>query len=312
MMRLRLAGLFAAALAIVPFTTSASDQDDALRLAKRVASQSGFVDATVTLHAAPKDFPASIPLPQAALLGSIVQTVRPGISGRGGGRTAGATVTTTTTVGTTTALVAQPVTFYYDAPSGRDAVVAAYDAALARAGWKAVPDIMSRMQMPQGGFTLPFPAIKSWCSPGERTTALNLINAADATGFDLSVASSDHRASFQCGDGPSPFDAFRERSPLPTFTAPSGVKITAGGPATDGTTTAARLESNLGIRTVFEAFAKQLSDAGWTGSASMGTDTARTQTFKKTIDGTPYVTLLAVYALDATHYVALADVSDVK
>ena len=106
---------------------------------------------------------------------------------------------------------------------------------------------------------------------------------------------------------------FTRRSPLPTFTAPSGIRITSSGPATDGTTTAARIESSLGTGAVFDAFAKQLIDAGWAAaSASIGTPATRTQTFKKTVDGTPYVTLLALYALDATHFVALADVSNVE
>jgi hypothetical protein len=46
-------------------------------------------------------------------------------------------------------------------------------------------------------------------------------------------------------------------------------------------------------------------------STSISTDTTRTQTFKKTVDSTPYVALLALYAFDATHYVAVADVSNV-
>ncbi len=185
--------------------------------------------------------------------------------------------------------------------------------ALTQAGWKPAPDIRSRFGMPQGGFSLPFPQIKTWCSPSEPRTAIAVMNASDATGFDVSVASSDRGTAFQCSDAPSPFDDFARRSPLPTFTAPGGITITASGPATDGTTTAARLESKLGLAVVFDAFAKQLTTAGWTPSgAAASAPATRTQAFAKTVDGTPYVTLLAIYALDATHYVALADVSDVK
>ena len=301
MTRLRLAGLVAAAFALVPLVAAASDQDDALRLAQRIASRSGFVDATVTLHAVPKDFPATIPLPKATLLGSVVETVRRGtFMSSSGGNTVG-----------TTMVVTQPVMLYYDAPAGRDAAVTAYEATLMQAGWKPAPDIQRRFPIPQGGFSLPFPTIKLWCSPAEPRAAPSITNAQDASGFDLSVASSDRGTAFQCSDGPSPFDDFRRRSPLPTFTAPAGVTITASGPTSDGSITAARIESALGIRAVFDAFAKQLIDAGWAAGASMGTDTTRTQTFKKTVDGTAYVTLLALYALDATHYAAVADVSNV-
>ncbi len=303
MTRPRLAGLVAAVIAFVPLAGAASDQDDALRLAQRIASRAGFVEATVTLHAPPKSLPASIPLPKATLLGSVVEAVRQGTFSTSGG--------TTATV--TSVAAGPPVLLYYDAPAGRDAAVAAYETVLTQAGWRPAPDIRGRFPIPQGGFTLPFPTIKIWCSAGEPRTALSITNAEDASGFDLSIASSTRGTAFQCSEGPSPFDGFMRRSPLPTFTAPSGIKITASGPATDGTTTAARIESSLGLPAVFDAFAKQLVGAGWAAaSESISTPTTRTQTFKKTVDGTAYVTLLAAYALDATHYVALADVSNVS
>jgi hypothetical protein len=303
MTRLRLAGLVAAAIAFVPLAAAASDQDDALRLAQRIASRGGFTEATVTLHAPPKNIPASIPLPKATLLGSVVETVRRGTFSSSSGSTA-----TVTTIA-----AGPPVLLYYDAPAGRDAAVAAYESALAQAGWKPAPDIRRRFPIPQGGFTLPFPTIKLWCSAGEPRTALSITNAQDATGFDLSIASSDRGTAFQCSDGPTPFDDyFQRRSPLPTFTAPSGITMTASGPASDGSTTGARIESSLGLPAVFEAFAKQLRDAGWAAAAaSTSTPATRTQTFSKTVDGKAYVALLALYALDGTHYVALADVSNV-
>ncbi len=302
MMRLRLAGLVAAALALIPIVAAASDQDDALKLAQRVASRGGFSDATVTLHAAPKNFPATVPLPKATLLGSVVEVPRHGTytSVSGGGTAVGNTM-----------VVTQPTMLYYDAPAGRDAAIAAYEAALAQAGWKPAPDARRRFPMPQGGFTLPFPKLTQYCSPGEPRTALTIVNAQDATGFDLSVLSAGGGVELQCSDGPSPFDVFLPRSPLPTFTAPAGITIVSSGPASDGSTTGARIESTLGLAAVFKAFAKQLRDAGWapgTGTSGAGTCT---QTFTKTDGGRPYVTLLAVYGLDATHYVALADVSSV-
>ncbi|MDQ6942565.1 MAG: hypothetical protein M3169_08650 [Candidatus Eremiobacteraeota bacterium] len=304
MTRLRLAGLVAAVLALAPLGAAASDQDDALRLAQRIASRNGFAEATVTLHAAPKNLPTSVPLPKATLLGSVVETVRQGMFTMSSGGTA----TTTTSVA-----AAPPMLLYYDAPAGRDATVSAYEAALMQAGWKPAPDFRRRFPIPQGGFTLPFPTIKLWCSAAEPRTAISITNADDASGFDLSIASSSRGTAFQCSDAPSPFDDFQRRSPLPTFTAPSGITITASGPASDGSTTGARIESKLGLAAVFDAFAKQLADAGWAAaSASIGTPATRTQTFKKTVDGTSFVALFALYALDATHYVALADVSDVK
>ena len=304
MMRLRLAGLVAAALAVVPLTAAASDQDDALRLAERVASRGQYQDAVVTLHAPPKNLPASIPLPKATLLGSVVETIRQQSFMSAGGRT---------TAGTTSP-VTQPMTLYYDAPAGRDAVLAAYDAALRQAGWKAPPE--SRRQFPNlqsGGFA--FSALsetKRWCS-ADAHSSITVVNGKEPAAFDVYYMSGSPGVDLQCGEGPSPFDAFMQRSPLPTFTAPSGVTITSSGPASDGSTTGARIESALGLTAVFDGFAKQLRDAGWaSASASISTPATRTQTFKKTVDGTAYVTLLAVYALDATHFVALADVSNVR
>ncbi len=303
MSALRLAGLVAAAFAFLPLAAAASDQDDALRLAQRIASRGGFVDAAVTLHAVPQNFPATIPLPKATLLGSVVEVVRQGsyTTVSGGGNTVGNTMVLT-----------QPTMLYYDAPAGRDAAVAAYEAALAQAGWKPAPDMRRRFPIPQGGFTLPFPKLAQYCSPGEPRAALTITNAQDATGFDLAVLSAGRGVDLQCSDGPSPFDVFVPRSPLPTFTAPGGITITSSGPASDGSTTGARIQSSLGLAVVFEAFAKQLIDAGWTPGTATSGATTRTQTFSKTVDGTLYVTLLAVYALDAAHYVALADVSNLK
>jgi len=300
--RLRLAGLVAAVITFVPLAAAGADQDDALRLAQRIASRGGFMEATVTLHAPPKSLPSSVPLPKATLLGSVVETARQGAySTSGGGRVVSNLVATT------------PVMLYYDAPAGRDATVTAYEAALAQAGWKPAPDIRRRFPIPQGGFTITFPTIKMWCSAGEPRTAISITNADDTSGFDLSVASLNRGAAFQCSDAPSPFDDFVRHSPLPTFIAPAGITITSSGPPSDGSTTAARIESSLGTGAVFDAFAKQLTDAGWAAaSASIGTPATRAQTFKKTVNGTPYVTLLALYALDATHFVAVADVSNVK
>jgi len=302
-MRLRLAGVFAAALVVVPLATVASDQDDALRLAQRIAGRGQYMEAAVVLHAPPKELPASVPLPKATLLGSVVETIRQSSFVSAGGRNSAVTVSAVT----------QPMMLYYDAPAGRDAVVAAYDSALQQAGWKAPPENRRRFPMPSGGFSYSaFPETKRWCSPDAHST-ISVINAKDPGAFDVSYLSGGAGVDLQCGDGPSPFDAFMQRSPLPTFTAPAGVTIVSSGPASDGSTTGARIESGLGLGAVFDAFAKQLRDAGWApASPSTGGPATRTGTFQKVVDGTPFVTLLAVYALDATHFVALADVSNQK
>jgi hypothetical protein len=300
MMRgLRLAGTVAAVLVLAPFAAAASDQDDALRLAERVASRGGFIEAAVTLHGTPKDFPSSIPLPKATLLGSVVESVRQG---------GWVSVSGSAPNNSTTFTVSHPVMIYYDAPSGREAAVAAYEKSLRDAGWKPQP-AQRHFPFPQGGFQMTFPQVKGWCSPAGAHTAVTIIDAQGTTGFDLNVLSAGRGVDLQCSDAPTPFDDMIPRSPLPTFTAPAGITITASGPATDGSTTGARIESKLGIAAVFEAFAKQLRDAGWTGGATTSAAGTRTQTFTKTDGGKPYVTLLAIYALDATHYVALTDVS---
>ncbi len=300
MMRgLRLAGLIAAALVLQPFTAAASDQDDALALAQRIASRGGFAQAAVMLHALPKNLPAGIPLPHAMLLGSVVDTVRQRSGSTGNSAT-----------GTTFVVVPeQPMMLYYDAPDGRDRVEASYEAALRQAGWQPAPDMRSRLPIPQGGFTMQFPKITQYCSPGEPRAIVSIGMTDAPAGLDVTVLSGGHAVELQCGNQPSPFAMFQRQSPLPTFTAAAGISISSSGPTSDGSTTGARIESTLGLAAVFEAFAKQLRDAGWSAGPATSAPTTRTQTFSKTVDGKPYTTLLAFYALDATHFVALADVS---
>lgn len=289
MTRLRLAGLAAAALALIPLLAAANDQDDALKLAARVVSF-GIGGATVTLHAVPKELPSSVPLPQAALLGSIAYNVATSVNGNVG-------------------VVGRPLALYYDAPGNRDAVVRTYDATLRRAGWKVVPQ-ERRFSMPRGGFEIQLPTVYAWCSPG---APLMMVNAdlpqADQAALNVHVTTDARSAAVACGEHPQfPYDGF-PKSPLPTFSAANGVTIDHSGPALDGTTTGARITSSLGLDAVFESFAKQLRDAGWTPQAAAASPGNRSQTFTKTAEATPYVALLSIYALDATHFVALTDVS---
>ena len=76
------------------------------------------------------------------LLGSVVQTIRQSSIASAGGRSSAVTVSAVT----------QPMMLYYDAPAGRDAVLAAYDNPLQQAGWKAPPENRRRFPMPSGGF----------------------------------------------------------------------------------------------------------------------------------------------------------------
>ncbi|HEY6236105.1 MAG TPA: hypothetical protein VIW69_13470, partial [Candidatus Elarobacter sp.] len=116
MTRLRLAGMVAAALALAPLVAAASDQDDALKLAARAASM-GLEKATVLLHALPADFPPSIPLPKATLLGSVAAS--PVTERMRGG----------------TVVHGHSASLYYDVPGTRDAVAHAYRDTLRAAGW---------------------------------------------------------------------------------------------------------------------------------------------------------------------------------
>jgi hypothetical protein len=305
---LRLAGTVAAALMIVPVYASASDQDDALRLAQRLATMGGVMRATVALHALPKNFPSSVPLPKATLLGSVSDETqsagaRPStrVSAVSGG-TAGWTVAPS-----------RPVALYYET-ADRAATVTAYDNALRAAGWTQL-DMAKSFPFPRGGFvSTEFPRYDAWCSPGPPETALVISTPArDATALDVSVTAEDGAGQGACKALSGPEAMFAEmmrRSPLPALNASSGVTIERGGPATDGSTSGARVTSSLGLAAVFESFAKQLRDAGWALRSDAGSSGVRAQTFAKTVDGTPYVVLLTVYPLDATHYVALIDLSN--
>jgi hypothetical protein len=295
MMRRLRPAVVAAGFFIFPLIATASEQQDALRLAQRIAAQ-GTPGTTVRLRAAPAVLPASVPLPKAALLGSVATDI-------GGNRGPGAVH------------AGYRITLYFD-PSNRAAAVTAYENALRAAGWKAV-DMMARLTIPHGGFTAHSPELIAWCSPREGSASI-LITAppSDASVLDVNVEIGSMLAGMRCGaetrDSRSvtavSFEAPFAKSPLPEFAAGSGLTIDDSGPAV-GSMTEARVTSSLGLAAVFERFAKQLRDAGWAPGASASADTLRSQTFTKTAEGKPAVALLAVHALDATHYFALADVT---
>ncbi len=290
----RLAGMVAAALAIVPLAAAASDQDDALRLAARAANPSGMGTATVTLHAPPAELPPSIPLPKGSLLGSIRHDVGP--------------------LGSTAFGALWSDTLYYDVPN-RDAVVKDYEDALRAAGWKHA-DLDKMLSGVPGGVAVRIPELDTWCSPGEPRAGVTLVKSrTDAAALDVMVGLGGF-SFFACsGEGAT----IRQQvlaaatgalsKSLPRFTASPGVTIDVTGPATDGSTTGARITSSLGSAAVFDSLAKQVVAAGWTAKGATATDGLSSQTFTKSVDGTSYTALLTVYALDATHYVALADVS---
>ncbi len=291
----RLAGMVAAAFAILPLAAAASDQDDALRLAARAANPSGLGTATVTLHATPAGFPSSIPLPKGTLVGSIRHDVGP--------------------VGSTANGTLWSNTLYYDVQN-RDAAVKDYEDALRAAGWKHV-DLDALLQR-RAGVTLQIPELNAWCSPGEPRAGVTIVKPrTDDAALDVTVglggfnffACSDEGATLRQQVTAATTTVAQSKSPLPAFTSTPGVTIDMTGPATDGSTTGARITSTLGAAPVFDSLARQLLAAGWAGKRVAAAEGLSSQTFTKSIDGTQYTALLTVYALDATHFIALADVS---
>lgn len=295
-MRARLAGIVAAALALVPLAAAADDRADALKLAQRLAEPGGMGTAIVTLHELPARFPGSIPLPRATLLGSVAHAAPKVRSSSGSG---------------VSVSYSGSLSLYYVSPN-RDATVKAYEDALRAAGWKHA-DLAERFPFQRGGFGTQFPRYDAWCSSGAAQAAVTIRTVADdATALDIGVLEPAPGVGMICNPQQSPFQDFLRPSPLPPFTAPPGITIeNSGNLGGDGSTSAARLTSSLGLGPVFESFAKQMRDAGWTPKSASSAAGLQSQTFTKTIDGTPYVTLLTIYALDATHYVALADASNV-
>jgi hypothetical protein len=284
---------FAASVALVPFVASASDTEDALKLAARIAGH-GLGETRVLLHQLPPGLTAAVPLPHAALLGSVVPTQ---------------TETSVTGIAVAWMQALHPLTIYYDAPK-RANVVAAYESALRAAGWKEAPDITQRLPIPQGGFAMQIPHVDTWCAPSSVGDTVTVqAPQSDPTALDVEVASGALQT-MACGDvGGLPFPFGAPKSPLPTFVATDGIAIGLSGPMSTINTTGARITSSLGLVAVFDSFAKQLRDAGWTAGDPAGTPAMRSQTFTKTVDGTAYVALLSLYALDATDYVALTDVT---
>jgi len=303
----RVALVAALALTIVPVTASADDRDDMLALAQRIAGRYG--QATVTLHAVPPGFPASVPLPRASLLGSV------GAKGAtaNGGPPAGSRGIPIV-VGGPRGQDAFSATLYYTA-TDRTATLNSYEAALAAAGWHKPTGLLARMNVPQGGFAATPPAFNAWCPPAALSDAVLVIGQSpsdDPVGFEVDLAAGGGGAAMFCSDAPLPLPVPIPvpAAPLPTFSPPPGVTFTASGPATDGSTTGARITSTLGIDAIFDAFARQVLAGGWSAGPRSSAPGLRSLTFTKTVDGVPYTALLSIYALDATHYTALADVSN--
>ncbi len=294
MIRAAVALGFAASAALLPVFAGASDTDDALKLATRVAGH-GMRSARVLLHAAPAGLPSSVPLPKATLLGSVGP--------------AASSASTRTGISFTDGGAQTQYALYYDTEH-RESVVTAYEAALTAAGWKHGGNLADRFPLPQGGFAVQFPQIDVWCSPASPPAMLDVQKPRDdPSALDVSVATGEASALACSVASMTGFSSLFPTSPLPTFTASDGIAITSSGSMTQNSTTSARITSSLGLGAIFESFAKQLRDAGWSPSEPAGNAAMRGQSFRKTVDGTAYVTLLSVYALDATHYAALTDVS---
>ncbi|HZO93962.1 MAG TPA: hypothetical protein VFB22_09320 [Candidatus Baltobacteraceae bacterium] len=293
MIRAVLALGFAASAALTPIFATASDADDALVLAQRIAGRGGQ-EAHVLLHAVPPDLPA-VPLPAATLLGSVSQALPASTNG----------------LGWTAALSGHPTELYYDAPD-RDAAVASYEAELRRKGWTRGESLADRLPLPQGGFTLSFPQLRMWCSPSGSAVPADITlqePQSPASALDVGVGTGAQVNLLCAKPGSLPaFPMLLPPSPLPKFRASAGIDIAASGPSGDGTTTAARITSSLPLAAVFESFAKQLRDAGWSAGEPAASAGMRSATFTKTVNGTSYVAMLAIYALDAGHYAAVSDV----
>jgi hypothetical protein len=152
-MRLRCVGIVAALVAAIPIAATASDADDALRLAQRIASyRTGF--PAVALHAAPRTLPSGVPLPHATLLGSVVERDR----------------RESATPGAPPIAVALPygsTMLFYDATDEREMVMRDYATALQSAGWRSPGNLRTRRPYVLGGFQTLLPHSSS----GARRTA---------------------------------------------------------------------------------------------------------------------------------------------
>ena len=292
-MALRRALPIAVAALLLPAAAlaAASDGDDALRLAQRAAFPSGYGHVDVLLHALPKELPAAVPLPSASLLGSVVRYSPASERGYG-----------------SAVIYSQPmVALFYDVPGDRNEVLGAYERRLAAGGWKAI-DPTRTFPGEQGGFVRQLPDVHQWCSGDTPPSAVTFTAPSGAPhALDVSFVKGSPGTRMMC-ERNSFFDAI-PKSPLPTFTQPPGIELHGAGSTTPGWTSGAQLETSLTLPAVFEAFAKQLRDAGWNPGEVTSGSTLRSQTFMKTVDGKAYVALLTIYALDATHDVALADVT---
>jgi hypothetical protein len=175
MIGLRLAGLVAAVF--VPFAAAASDQDDALKLAAHMAP-----GATVLLRVAPPQFPTSIPLPNAVLLGSASYPQADPAANA------------------SRWLESNRVVLYFDTPN-RAATMPAYEESLRVAGWKKA-DMTRRFSLPPGS-PLTIPQLLAWCSPEKPATTIAIgLPERMASAITLTVMVGGPLGKLACGEGP--------------------------------------------------------------------------------------------------------------
>lgn len=288
MMLRRIIGLSALA-ALLPLTAAAAD-DAATRLLQRIASH-GVVAAHVYVGAMPPAFTTTVPLPKAALLGSVTHDP---LSDTGfGGILSNA---------------ASSVALYYETPT-REATVSAYESVLAAAGYKKNDQ---HFPFGRGGFAPSLPGLPStWCGPNSQAVSISQPQVS-ADGIDLTLyAANDKNTAMDMMCNANGFMDMAQRmmpkSPLPDLKPPAGMTVEGTSFPSPGGPTSARVTSTAGIAATLDAFAKQFVAAGWVADPASGSAAARVQSFHKTIDAQPYAAALMVYRLDATHYTAIAD-----
>ena len=258
-----------------------SDEQNALELARRIASMQGVASAQVFVGKLPNGLPA-IPLPEARIVGSVAtKGFAPEQTDR--------------------------FEVYYD---GDPAVLAAYGAKMRGDGWSERP---TPYNLPRGGFQpAPFGSFHVFCKAGKPSIIARLA----AKSRDLSVGVSASMRQDACSeDFPGDMRAMLERmqTPLPDLQAPSGVDMTVSQAGNPSGASGAFLKGPQSVSALLQAFAGQFSAAGWRASSSLANDQLGSQSFHFTdAKRQQWQTVLTIYTSDIdpqTHY-AFLDVTN--
>jgi hypothetical protein len=275
----------------------------ATKLAEAIASERGFRTAKVYVGGLPPGAAITAPVPTFTLLGSVVET--PPASGD---------------ASQWQPMAMRSTTLYYELPQNASDAIAAYMQRVTKAGWHENA-LMQRFaaEVPNGGFAITprMPTMPhAYCAGGnkamlaiERLRSMPSIAAITVASGPEAVAFCAMNAMANAMPSPPP-----SPPPLPTLRASQGVTMEPSDSAFHRllNNSDAAITTSLPLSTVGADFAQQFTAGGWSADPPAQSATAYVQTFRTTIKGRHYQSVLSLISTGkADHYMASLEEHDV-